>query len=321
MKIYSNVQPTQNLNIQHKKAPNNFSYQLKSDCFEKTTTNVSFKGLTTFAQKFEPFQKEFREYCERTTNFSLQGLSDLLRKYAPNVKVKDMSELPTDGNIHDRVGAYIRDVFQFTRTGKIIDGEKEIYIQLPNNLSKEELGGFQTSFIHEVTHYFQETSIDRVSKKDWLEKLLTTMEWDQRTVNYLRLLPQFFSAVEYHLNKTLSSYLRKNSELPIPIKDASEKALDKIFQKTTGLNLNNYIDNVIFSIGRQTGFPINRIEMKKLLEYINLVAQKELEANKNGTNFIKKTNKISSQTDLDLFLRMYEVLIKRTKFLSNQIKE
>ena len=294
--------------------PNKLTTNCNSDVFVKSCDNISFTGISTFAQKFEPFEKEFLEYCTKHKIFTIEELQKIVKKYLPNFDVKNMSELNNNANAHDRTGAYIRDMFYFTEKGEVVNGEKELYLYLPINTSREELVRFHKSFVHEITHGFQETSSDRTSKQQWLENFLENKNFDDKTMNILRLFPKFFTMVEYNVTLPLAEFLRKENEIPTPINDASAKVLDNIFEKTTGVNVNNYIDYIINATANKLGFPDKCADQKKLMEYVNLIAQKELEAHTKGINFSKKSEKITSPTDLDLLIRLYEKLVERTNF-------
>lgn len=160
-----------NYNIPNTKYKKMNNHLLTNDYFIKSKT-PAFNGTQTFVQNFEPFKKDLTIYLKNNKTIELSRISSIIQKFRPFLKIKDFSEIPNNTNIHDMTGAYYRDEILFNYNGEITNGEKELYINPPQPNSKEDTITFIELLVHEMTHVFQESSSDRISKFDYINNFL-----------------------------------------------------------------------------------------------------------------------------------------------------
>ena len=292
---------------------------LNQDTFTKTIQprTPSFKGLSKLGEKFLPLEKDILEYNKTKSSIDIDEVKQILERYSPNAKIKKLSEVGSNSNVHDRTAAYFKDEILFSNDGSCRNGEKALFLKEPKSDKKEDKIAFLESLMHESTHLFQETSSDRVSKFSWINKFTEEPQNFQDKIQTLSLFPKFFSAVEYNVNLPLAKSLRKTNEIPTVIPSAGEKDVNNIYRKMTGKDVNGFVDTIINAVGQHMGVPNGRYNQKKLLEYLAMLSEKEHEAYKNQVGFAKKAIDVDKPTDMDLLVKFYEMFNKRCKEVSD----
>lgn len=282
------------------------------DSFVKSN-NVSFSGGSTFAQKFEPFMKEFNTFFSKNEPFDYIKLRSLITKYNPVVNVKSMDEISGPSNVTAYTAAYFRDLIGFSNTGEMINADKTLFVDLPKSNSYMDRLKFGDFFVHEATHAFQECSSDRVSKFDFTKEFFKPVAHDREALFTLQVMPQVFTAVEQNLLRPLANALKKDGFLPIPIKSADEKIVDNIIKSQTGADVKTIVAFVSDNMMQKFGGPRNPNYRNKVLEFVQLIAQKEREAYNNGLGFLKQQLSVNSKTDLDLQVILYDMISSSIK--------
>ena len=304
----------------NKKNPNPYYYNkgLKQDSFVKTTNakNPSFHGISSFAQKYTPFEKEILDYYKTKPAIDINEIKQIVEKYSPMIQIKKLSEVGQNVNIHNRTGAYFKDEILFNSEGICKNGEKGIFLKPLTSNDLADKIAFLSSLIHETTHLFQETSSDRISKFAWIKQFYEIPQNFEEQIQTLALFPKFFKVAEYNINLPLTQNLQKINEIPLPVKAAGKNELNNIYQKMTGRNVPDFIELIINATANHLGLPKSKFNQKKLLEYLALLSEKEYEAYTNQVKFTKQALNQNGSTDMDLLVKLYEMFYKHCQFLS-----
>ncbi len=286
---------------------------LQNDVFVKSKS-VSFKGDRNFVEFFEPFQKEFLALCREKKEFKFDELNTFVKKYVPNLEVKRLSEVDSGANVHDRTAAYFKDEMFFTPDGRIRNGQKVLFINSPEMNSEADRVAFSQFFVHEMTHAFQETSSDRLSKFEFFKGFLGGKSLDDDKLHTLLMVPKLYSMVEYNYGLPLINVLKKENEIPLPIRvKPDENIIDNIYREQVGGSADEYLDALVERVFEILGKPSDKQNFKTAKKYLVLIAQKEKEAYEKGLAFTKSLLNIDQKTptDIDLRVKLYEMFVKR----------
>ena len=197
MKIYSITNSIYKNKINKQNIDNNQTYftnGLNQNKIEKTIQDksLSFKGLSSFSQKFNPFEHDILTYYRTKQIINIDEIKQILKKYAPDMNIKNLNEAGTNANIHDRTCGYFKDEILFSQNGICINGEKSLFINPPNTNSFEDRIKFLQALVHEVTHAFQESSSDRISKFSWINNFNQIPQDFTEKKQIMSLFPNFF---------------------------------------------------------------------------------------------------------------------------------
>lgn len=306
------IHPILSFKLQQPASKDNKNYrspELSNDLFVKSS-NVQFCGKTIpFENKIRQFSQKIKQYVLTSDTIKFDELEKIVTEFSPTTNVKKMSELPSTSNAGAYTSAYFQQKIYFSPDGRMFEDPKTIFLNPPAGKTLEDKATFLDSIVHEMTHIFQEESPDRVSKTNFFNTYLKGKDINS-LIGTLSAMPKVFQSVEHNATMPFRYFMNKENNLPKPIKNASSKTLDEAYKSTTALDAKKYVETVVDTIitqaEKQFG-PLDRIGLKK---FIRLVASKEKEAYSKGLDVQKKVLKINEDTDLDLRLKLYEILEK-----------
>ena len=292
------------------------------DVFVKSVPakNVSFGANLTMAEKFIPFKNEFLKYYKENSILTFDEIEKIIQKYLPDIKVCDLSTMQNKGNVHKRTGAYFENEFLIYSGLECKEDIQKIYLSSQKTNKLEDKIELAQGVIHEITHAFQESSSDRLSKVDFLNTFSGTYKSLDEFLSVMEIMQKYYLAVEYNLNHHLIEYMQKRNEIPLVINNAGRQKLDEIYVKTLGVPVNIFVDFLIAKIGRNMGIQmLDRQKQKNIIDYFSLISAKEKEAYKNQVEFAKEVMNIKTPVDLDLTKNLYAVYADRCKYLADRL--
>ena len=149
-------------------------YQYRSNYYPvNRTPSPSFKGgIHMMSGKLNILLSESKKLYFAKDIPELKDFENIIKKISPATKVRPFSEIPANGNISPRTGAYYSQQAKINSlSGEMTVENKIIYLNL-NNINKYSKLKLFGDFVHEATHIAQEEATDRKSTVDLAKKML-----------------------------------------------------------------------------------------------------------------------------------------------------
>lgn len=302
-------------------SPINFN-RLENDVFTKTT-NINFTSLIKpkMSEIYLPFEKDALNYILKNDKYDIKKLEEILQKYSPFLEVKNFSDIPKNINPPEYSLAYTQDMANFeidecAQKLKGVQGGRILYLKLPQGkITQNDKLLLADNFLHEATHIFQAETSDSVNLIDFLNKHLAKEPDINKALQTLKLQQNLFNSLQGIMLKVYSYIYKKADNLPKENKLGTKKELNEQFQKITGADCKtsakNLIKNALDNLTLQ-GVDANK---KMLLDFIALKAQYEKQAYTHALNAVKKEMNITSITDLDARIEIYNALAQAVESL------
>ncbi len=282
------------------------------DIFVKQKKPVSFGNSQNFHDKYELFAKDIESYVLNHCELKINDLRTIVQKYSPATDVKDFRQMPDKSNATIKSQAYFTNMINFTNSEAIAEN-KTIFVRIPEKNNIINALEFLEAIEHEFTHILQEESKDRISKVDFLNNYLKKVQLNSSFIDTVKTMPKAFAEIEYNLNIPLIKVLKKNNELPIQIYGNPEDILRNMYLKETGFTPEDFIKKIVQYVYKNIEANGIKFDKQAVTDYIALLADKEKEAYQNSLDMLKKYCNIKGLSDLDLRIKLYEILQKTVK--------
>ncbi|MCM1010840.1 MAG: hypothetical protein NC390_08230 [Fusobacterium sp.] len=307
------IQPFQSVNniksfvpLQNRSAINVNTNNQDKDVFVKLN-DISFGCNLPITAKLNSFVPEVSHYILHADEVTLKGLEKVVQKTSPQTAVKSLKEIPVGANVNDRTGAYFHCLYNFTRDlSDVIPGTKAIYINDARPDSTKSRLELLCDVVHEMTHIFQEEASDRTGKLELLQKLLSKNLSFEAKKDTLMSMPQTFAFCDMEFQRPLIYSLKKDDNLPRPVREIRMEALDAIYNNTVNCPADNYIVGIINKALKTSVARFPNADMQTVINYITTTAKCEREAYDTSLKVLKSVLGVKSPTDLEYRIALYD---------------
>lgn len=275
----------------------------ESDVFVKSN-DISFGSNATIAAKLDSFLPELYEYILHTKTLSLEGMGEIVQNASPGLLVKSLKEVSPETS--SAWAACYNCSFKVSPDMKTVSaGEKSIYIGVPVEPTVKNRLVFMNDVSHEMTHIFQEESCDRMSRLQFVQKILDKDLSPETKLETMQSMTRIFDEAETKMQQPLLRALNKKDIIPCRIKTLSYKLLNDIYIEDCNIPVNDYIKHTIFTTMNKYSPEYPNMDRKTIGEYFRLTAQNEREAYLNSGYLVKRALGINSPVDMDYRVLLY----------------
>lgn len=271
---------------------------------------------TSIAGKLRTFVPEAYGYIARSDEVTLGGLKKIVQRTSPATDVKNFSQIPPNANASEGTGAYFHCNFKINPdSGEVIEDGKAIYLNPPTNMSVVERLKFLGSVIHEMTHIFQEESVDRLGKLKFLQNFLKKDIPSAQKIETLQVMPKIFTEAEYAIQRPYLRAFGMRDYIPRPVKLLSTEALNQIYLETVNSPVDSYIARAILASMEKASKTAPNYDRQTVINYIIATSKNEREAYLTSSNVLKTALSINVPTDQDYRILLYDRIAAVTRDL------
>ncbi len=230
----------------------------------------------------------------------LSKIEAIFKQFIPDLTVRSMSELPKELNPNGTFIAYTS--IEYAKPDII-------YLDSSKGTDKNNRIKLLGSSVHEFTHAAQNKEL-RFSPTAFIDKAISSYPDSPSLRAALQQMGTFSKDVELYALYPLYKGIKNETELPVAYKGSENKLLQKFTAESKIGHYDKYIDNIL--INRFSQAAEGNLNLRVLLDYLQMFFVKELEAYTKETEILKKVTNMGKQTtDFDVRNFAYSKIIQR----------
>ncbi len=303
--------------VQKQNIPNTLS----SDIFVKSIDNTQVPSVVCLKDIYPKLKEEMTEYIMNTSELSLDKIREITQTHCPGINVDDIKNAPNGTNISFATDAYIYEpVCYGNRDGKlsVLELPKTVYINLTNcdyKNDKNQRIVFLGVVLHELTHVLQSVSDDKKSLFKFSQDFCIQRKSIDDALPTLKAFNPVYNSTELYMLKALSTAVPSIGKLPKEINKRID--VDSLFMKKFKMNSYSFAKNLLDASLKRVVANGQNIDKNAVLEYTIIKSEHEIEAYQNSLDSNKEQLGITSKTDFDLRIEMYDSIIRAAKSLKD----
>ena len=281
-----------------------------NDVFVKSN-NISFGANMPFAKKRTPFLRELYSYILNSESLSLDGVGEIVQKYSPGLLVKSMQEVPpalADGAANH--AAHFSFGYNIEDMKEVVEGQKTIFLNISSQDDIKNRLILMDNVSHEMMHVFQEESSDRISHRQFIQKVLDKDLPLDVKIDTLRSMSNIFNEAETRMQQPLLRALGKKDIIPRTVKSISPKVLNEIYINQENIPVEDFLARTFLASVDKAALNFPKLDRKTVFEHSQIVAHNEHEAYLNGGYIVKRALGITTPVDTEYRVLLYDLFAK-----------
>lgn len=281
-----------------------------NDVFVKSNT-ISFGASMTFVEKRDPFLRKLYNYILNSEKFSLDSLGEIIQKYSPGLLVKSMQEIPpalADGAANH--AARFSFGYNIEDMKEVVEGQKTIFLNIPSQDDIKNRLILMDNVSHEMMHVFQEESSDRISHRQFIQKVLDKDLPLDVKIDTLRSMSNIFNEAEIRMQQPLLRSLGKKDIIPRTVKSISPKILNEIYINQVNMPAEDFLARTFLASVDKAALKFPNLDRKTVFEHSHLTALNEREAYLNAGYIVKRALGINTPVDTEYRVLLYDLFAK-----------
>lgn len=295
----------------------NYQYGNGMDVFVKSTNEVSFGSADK--SKYASLKSDMTQYFMNAEKLSVDEIRTIVKKYSPNTEFDDIRNASQSIRNNKMSGAYTYEPTQFFYDGEgkiaVESLPKTIYLNFhtPTKNEKESRIILLDRVLHEMTHLLQDEEGSDTRKIDFFNKFLNSSPDEEKAVNSIQAFNGIFSFLEQNMMSSFVQLMPTAWSLPKEVNRRLD--IDSLFLKKMKMSTSAFIRTSLSRAFNIANAQFGNIDKNATLDYVILKAKNEKEAYENALASNKELLGITSKTDFDLRLEMYQKVIETAESL------
>ena len=288
-----------------------FQNKLANDVFIKSTNNVSFGSIDK--SRYASIREDMTQYFMNSEELSVDEIAALVKKHLPDTNFDDIKNVPKQLNVNKTSGAYTYEPTQFfiCEDGgiQVASLPKTIYLNFntPTKDPKESRVILLDRLLHEMTHVLQDEKGSDTRKEDLFNKYLETQKNQQKAMASFQAINAIYNATEQTMMNAFVACLPTAGSLPKEVNRRMD--IDSLFMKKTKMSASTHIRNILSKSVNVANMQFGGIDKNFALDFVISKSKNEKEAYQNALDSNKELLGITSKTDFDLRIEMYQKFI------------